>query len=357
MQPSSSSSQTTHTINQTTHNHPPDTAMSEVLSNDGRNLYTKMREFPSSKLFGQDEIQTILGFSKGSLMMDVLQELINKKFVKISKTGDDLKFQAVAEEEAKKVAAMSEDEAMIYSYIEDSGREGIWTKTIKARTNLHQHIVQKCLKSLENNRYIKSIKSVKHPTRKIYMLYNLQPSIDVTGGPWFTDSELDTEFIDTLMEVCWRHIAHKTVFIRDQETLNLDFTPNPLQVSYHNHHRGVDLDELVSYINSSNVTSVELGINDIRSLCDVLIYDDRIEEVGGNQENSGIFRATWQSMIDKGQSVFQDNYEGVSQAISNECLDYLRSNQSSYNIFQYKSTIQDLQDPEDLVYLDSWMNE
>ena len=34
------------------------------------------------------------------------------------------------------------------------------------------------------------------------MLYNLQPSIDVTGGPWFTDSELDTEFIETLLEVC-----------------------------------------------------------------------------------------------------------------------------------------------------------
>ena len=61
----------------------------------------------------------------------------------------------------------------------------------------------------------------------------------------------------------------------------------------------MNLDQLVEFINNSNITSVELGINDIRSLCDVLIYDDRIEEVGGNQENSGIFKATWQSIIDK----------------------------------------------------------
>lgn len=331
--------------------------MSDVLSNDARNLYAKMREFPSSKLFGQEEIETALGVNKKSVYMDLLQELIDHKFIKVSRTGDELKFQAVAEEEAKKVSSMTDDEAMIYSYIENSGREGIWTKTIKAKTNLHQHIVQKCLKSLENNRYIKSIKSVKHPTRKIYMLYNLQPSIDVTGGPWFTDSELDTEFIDTLVEVCWRFIVAKTIYIQNPESEDYDSPSNPLQTSHHNHHRGVDLDQIVDYINSSNITSVELGINDIRSLCDVLIYDDRIEEVGGNQENSGIFRATWQSIIDKGNTVFQNNYQTIAEAVDKECLDYLQSNQSNFSIFQYKSTIQDLQDSEDLVYLDSWMNE
>ncbi len=56
---------------------------------------------------------------------------------------------------------MNTDESMIYSHIESSGREGIWSKTIRARTNLHQTIVQRCLKNLENQRYIKVVKSVK----------------------------------------------------------------------------------------------------------------------------------------------------------------------------------------------------
>ena len=34
--------------------------------------------------------------------MEYLQELVNGKYVKISKMGDQLKFQTVAEEEAKK---------------------------------------------------------------------------------------------------------------------------------------------------------------------------------------------------------------------------------------------------------------
>ena len=31
------------------------------------------------------------------------------------------------------------------------------------------------------------------------MLYELTPSIEVTGGPWFADSELDKEFINEVL--------------------------------------------------------------------------------------------------------------------------------------------------------------
>lgn len=41
------------------------------------------------------------------------------------------------------------------------------------------------------------------------MLYHLEPSVDVTGGPWYTDNELDTEFIKLLSSACLR-------FIRDR---------------------------------------------------------------------------------------------------------------------------------------------
>lgn len=38
-----------------------------------------------------------------------------------------------------------------------------------------------------------------YPTRKLYMLFHLTPSVEMTGGPWFTDHELDTEFIKQLL--------------------------------------------------------------------------------------------------------------------------------------------------------------
>jgi len=46
-----------------------------------------------------------------------------------------------------------------------------------------------------------------HITRKIYMLEGLEPSIALTGGPWYTDNELDTEFIQNLTDVCHKLIS------------------------------------------------------------------------------------------------------------------------------------------------------
>jgi len=36
------------------------------------------------------------------------------------------------------------------------------------------------------------------------MLEGLEPSSALTGGPWYTDNELDAEFIRGVGEGCWR---------------------------------------------------------------------------------------------------------------------------------------------------------
>jgi hypothetical protein len=38
------------------------------------------------------------------------------------------------------------------------------------------------------------------------MLEGLEPSIALTGGPWYTDNELDTEFIEHLRGACLKFI-------------------------------------------------------------------------------------------------------------------------------------------------------
>ena len=86
-------------------------------------------------------------------------------------------------------------------------RTGIWTKHLKAKTNLHQTVIDRCLKTLVQKRLIKRVPSVQHPTRKIYMLEGIEPSIALTGGPWYTDNELDTEFIQNLTEACYKFIS------------------------------------------------------------------------------------------------------------------------------------------------------
>lgn len=38
------------------------------------------------------------------------------------------------------------------------------------------------------------------------MLFDLEPSTELTGGPWFSENELDLEFIDEICKVCYRYI-------------------------------------------------------------------------------------------------------------------------------------------------------
>lgn len=300
------------------------------LSTKANELHSKMTEHSLDMLFKEDDLMALIEVSTAPELLQYTQELLNNNLIKILKQGDALMFQAITTNEANKISSMAEDEAMIYSYIESSGREGIWTKTIKAKTNLHQHIVMRCLKSLENQRYIKSIKSVKHPTRKIYMLYNLQPSIDVTGGPWFTDSELDSEFIDSLTTVIWRFIANKTYPSAFQPPSH---NINPLQASYpHNYTGYVDINNIMDFIISSKITNIELAPNDIRSLCDVLVYEDKLESI----ELADQYKATWQSIVDGGFINVDKDQE--------------------FSIFNNKSENVIDEEEEDLVYFDSWVH-
>ena len=61
---------------------------------------------------------------------------------------------------------------------------GIWTKDLKTRTNLQQPQVTKILKNLDARGLVKSVKGVTHPTRKMYMLAELEPARELTGGSW-----------------------------------------------------------------------------------------------------------------------------------------------------------------------------
>jgi DNA-directed RNA polymerase III subunit RPC6 len=265
---------------------------------------------PTTASFTQQELLGLAKLKNGNELMVVVQNLIDHQMVKLAQDGSGLCFQAVTIEEAEKVKGMTSDEAMVYSYIKESGREGIWTKTIKIKTNLHQHVVLRCLKSLESQRYIKAIKSVKHPTRKIYMLASLQPSVEVTGGPWFTDSELDSEFIDNLLNVAWRFVVSKTfpnAFSQKrtaaQESYPASFRSYPTVGQIH------------KFVAESGIANVELGAADIRSLCEVLVFDDRLERRDGGLS----YRATWHSVVAAGGGVNADEGESLDGFTESPC--------------------------------------
>ena len=62
---------------------------------------------------------------------------------------------------------------------------GIWSRDIRRQTNLAQTAVGKVLKNLETRLLVKSVKSVNDGKRKIYVLYDVEPANELTGGLWW----------------------------------------------------------------------------------------------------------------------------------------------------------------------------
>ena len=305
------------------------------LSDRAKELHNVMITKGSGALFTQQELSERSGLASLSDLMSIVQELLDKNLLKLVKQNNELKFQAVDFFEAQKKSTMSAEEALVYSYIESSGREGIWSKTIKARTNLHQHVVLKCLKSLESQRYVKSVKSVKHPTRKIYMLYHLQPSIEVTGGPWFTDSELDVEFINSLLTIVWRFVSECTYpggFSNFQNgSQGALYAPGIKNYC--------SLEDILQFIEQAQVANVQLNLGDIRSLCEVLVYD-KLERVLHDH-----YRVTLSSVMQMNQVA------SVSQA--DDATDMYA--ESEYSIFDFHTVMAPSSMDKEAVYFDEWV--
>ena len=119
---------------------------------------------------------------------------------------------------------------MVYSVIDEAGADGIWNRTIKNKLNMHEAIVKNCIKYLETKGYIASMKNVEHPNKKMYIKANLRPSDRATGGPWFTEGELDTAFIAELEDIVFEYIKTKSAYLGSQGAHKGDPSSSTLKV-------------------------------------------------------------------------------------------------------------------------------
>jgi DNA-directed RNA polymerase III subunit RPC6 len=146
---------------------------------------------------------------------------------------------------------------LVYQLIQQSGTTGLWTKDMKFQSNLQQPQITKILKILESRKLVKSVKSVSGGNRKVYMLYELEPSRELTGGAWYTEHEFDSEFIEALREACLR-------FIQKQGDATLE--------------------EIAAFIKGRGFSKVDLREEDILSIVNTLLYDGRVTSVEDEED-------------------------------------------------------------------------
>lgn len=102
------------------------------------------------------------------------------------------------------------------------------------------------------------------------MLYDVEPSTELTGGPWFNDNEFDYEFIGELSKACLKFVQSKS-FPKNKEAI--------FPSDYANY---ATLEQIHRFITENGITNVDLSVDDISSLLESLIYDGKIEKILGS---------------------------------------------------------------------------
>jgi len=202
-------------------------------------------------------IQSVFSKSEEKpLLVQVINELSKESKLQMSKSGvdNDLYYMLVADEIAQKYVGLDVSAKLVLQCIEKAGDNGIWTKEIRMRTNIQQQALNKIFKQLEQRCLIKPVKSVTAKAKKLYMLYELTPSKEITGGVWYSGLEFDHEFISEL----------RTFVVHCVRRLN----------SGH----GVTIIEIKKKMEQAKVSRVQLNVDEVKQLVQTLVFDNYIEE-------------------------------------------------------------------------------
>jgi DNA-directed RNA polymerase III subunit RPC6 len=169
----------------------------------------------------------------------------------------------LANTQRKRLAGLSNTERAVYEQIRLAGVYGIWVRHIRGRLGLPLSDVNRALKELQRRGLVKQVQNIRNKTRKLYMLAELEPSRDVTGGPFYDDEgTFDHEFIHQLRELIWRRL---------------------MQMPWSS------ASELTDFLNQSNVLRFTLETTDLelvlqtmcwdRMLCRATLASARVQEI------------------------------------------------------------------------------
>ncbi|KAI4198981.1 MAG: hypothetical protein LQ350_004897 [Teloschistes chrysophthalmus] len=294
-------------------------------------LYTRCAALPADTIFDQKALLDLKVIPNDDLkfLLDCTQKLTQEGLFKLFARDHRACWRVIKREDAEKLKALSADEAIVYSYIETAGRQGIWSRILRSRSNLHMTVMTRCLKTLEGKNYIKQIKTVKFPNRKTYMLAGLQPSEDVTGGPFYTDGVLDDEFVHQMAKWTERYIVGRSWYrphdshgkkpLKQQHLSQQQAEKRrsaALEASSGNRSGGSGssssqlllpfppgytgyptVGEITRAINESNISPVTMKEMEMKQLLDILVWDGRIERNQFNESYKAVKKAALAAMF------------------------------------------------------------
>ncbi|XP_011003009.1 PREDICTED: DNA-directed RNA polymerase III subunit RPC6-like isoform X1 [Populus euphratica] len=151
--------------------------------------------------------------------------------------------------------SLNEHERLLYDVIRSKQDIGIWTRDMKKEAKLPDNVVNKSLKALQVKKLIKEVVNIQNKGRKHFMATEFEPSKEISGGAWYLEGSLDTEFIESLKQLCKRQIERSGV---------------------------ATLEAVTDSINSYPAFNVDVTKQQIEEILRTLILDNVIMEVKSN---------------------------------------------------------------------------
>lgn len=276
------------------------------------------------KSYAQQELMKLSGIQEPGELIRIVQELVQHQLFRTLKAERTLYWSPRSKEVAASLSSLENDERLIYEAIENSETTGIWLKRLKQNTGVAPGNVNKIIKKLESSQLIKSIKSVKSPAQRIYMLFHLAPAEDVTGGSFFDSGDLDEGLVEELGNLIVFHVRSqswvevkpsKPRHDRDASPVDVDAEgsersgskrkrnstsggdvtpqkkrntqPEPVitQVAFPAGSRGYPTaDSIHNFITNSNAIreskAASITIREVQEILNVLVWDEKLEKVG-----------------------------------------------------------------------------
>jgi|LauGreDrversion4_2_1035121.scaffolds.fasta_scaffold190096_3 DNA-directed RNA polymerase III subunit RPC6 len=117
-------------------------------------------------------------------------------------------FVPVSEDVAIKFADLPDEHRVVYKLIADSGSQGIWAKELSTKSKIPAGTLARLTKTLEHRRLIKQITPAQYKTRKVWMLYELEPASELSGGSWYKDGQIDSDLINILRDKTLEYLSN-----------------------------------------------------------------------------------------------------------------------------------------------------
>ncbi|KAJ4953720.1 hypothetical protein NE237_030552 [Protea cynaroides] len=197
--------------------------------------------------------------------------------------------------DSKSTPRVSDFEQVLYDLIKSKQDMGIKKWEMTREANLPNDVVTKCLKSLIAKKLIREVENFRNKGKRhnIYMAAEFKPSTEVTGGSWYVNGNLDTEFIQALKDLCLKYVYRIKV---------------------------ATTEVITESIRRSGIINVECSTQKIAEMLQVLVLDNEIMEMQSSEiqdwkgQDSGTLAKDLEWFREQGYTILEPSSPGISYA-------------------------------------------